>query len=274
MVRKITEFIQINKTDKVIQALEANLLSYFTSFGRTSLGEVNEGPTLLYCSTGIGSLFHNGVFRTQLQESEVEEAIAQVVEYFTAKQVPFCWWTSNSTQPADLGKYLEVQGLQAMGNFPGMAIDLSNLGSRECPQDLEIIRVEDRTTLESWLKIAMVGFNLPVKLLEKLLSLETSLGFQRDRYIRYLAFWQKTPVAISALYLDAGVAGIYFVATLPEARGKGIGTQVTQTALEDAQKLGYQVATLQASAMGKNVYQRLGFQECCPIEIYLWQPKD
>ena len=95
-----------------------------------------------------------------------------------------------------------------------------------------------------------------------------------DRYIRYLALWQKTPVAIPALYLEAEVAGIYFVATLPEARGKGIGTHVTQTALEDAQKLGYRVAILQTSAMGKNVYQRLGFQECCPLEIYLWQPPE
>jgi predicted GNAT family acetyltransferase len=34
------------------------------------------------------------------------------------------------------------------------------------------------------------------------------------------------PLAISALYLDAGVAGIYFVATLPEARGKGFATQL------------------------------------------------
>ena len=55
-------------------------------------------------------------------------------------------------------------------------------------------------------------------------------------------------------------------------RGKGFATQVVQTALEDAQKLGYRVGILQASAMGKNVYQRIGFQECCPIEIYLWQP--
>ncbi|MGL5940143.1 MAG: GNAT family N-acetyltransferase [Waterburya sp.] len=267
----MVEFVQINETDKVVQALEANLFSYFTNFGRTPLGEVYESSSLLYFSTGISSLFHNGVFRAQLQ-SEVERAIAQVIEYFAAKQVPFCWWTSNSTQPANLGKYLEAQGLQDIGNFPGMAIDLSNLGSRKCPQDLEIIRVEDQSSLESWLKIAMVGFDLPVGLVKDLLSLESSLGFQGDRYIRYLALWQKTPVAISALYLDAGVAGVYFVATLPEARGKGIGTQVTQTALEDAQRLGYRVATLQASAMGKNVYQRLGFQECCPIEIYLWQP--
>jgi ribosomal protein S18 acetylase RimI-like enzyme len=267
----MVELIQINETNKVVQALEANLFSYFTNFGRTPLGEVHESSNLLYFSTGINSLFHNGVFRARLQELEVERANAEVIEYFAAKQVPFCWWTSDSTQPDNLGKYLEAQGLQNIGDFPGMAIDLSNLGSRECPKDLEIIRVKDQTNLKSWLKIAAIAFNIPVELIEEILPLESSLGFQGDQYIRYLALWQKMPVAISALYLDAGVAGIYFVATLPEARGKGIGTQVTKTALKDAQNLGYRVATLQASAMGKNVYQQLGFQECCPLKIYLWQ---
>lgn len=268
------EFIQIDETDKVVQALEANLVSYFTNFGRTPLGELNESSNLLYFATGIGSLFHNGVFRARLQVEEVEGAIAKVIENFAAKQLPFCWWTSNSTQPAALGKYLEAQGLKYLSEFRGMAINLANLPSRSCPKDIEIIAVEDRTALESWLRIGAIGFDIPVGLVEKLLPLEESLGFQCDRYTRFLALWQKTPVAISALYLDAGVAGIYFVATLPEARGKGFATQVVQTALEDAQKLGYRAAILQASAMGKNVYQRIGFQECCPIEIYSWQPPE
>lgn len=219
-------------------------------------------------------LFYNGVFLARLQVEEVEEAIAKVIENFAAKQVPFCWWTSNSTQPTDLGKYLEAQGLKYLSKFTGMAIDLSNLASRSCPKDLEIIRVEDRTTLESWLQIGAFGFDIPLELVEDLLPLEESLGFQSNQYIRYLALWQKTTVAISALYLDAEIAGIYFVATRSEARGKRFATQLVQTALEDAQKLGYQVAILQASAMGKNVYQRIGFQECCPIEIYSRQPPE
>ena len=268
----MVEIIQIDETDKVVKALEANLFSFFTNFGRTPLGEINESDNLLYFVTGIGSLFYNGVFGAQLQVEEVEEAIAKLIEYFAAKQVPFCWWTSNSTQPADLGKYLEAQGLKYLSKFTGMAMDLSsNLASRSSPKDLEIISVEDRTTLESWLRIGAIGFDIPLELVEDLLLVEESLGFQSDQYIRYLGLWQKTPVATSALYLDAGVAGIYFVATLPEARGKGFATQLVQTALEDAQKLGYQVAILQASAMGKNIYQRIGFQECCPVELYSWQ---
>jgi hypothetical protein len=36
----MVEFIEINETNKVVQALEANLFSYFTNFGRTPLGEL------------------------------------------------------------------------------------------------------------------------------------------------------------------------------------------------------------------------------------------
>ncbi len=61
------DFIQIDETDKVVKALEANLFSYFANFGRTPLGELNESSNLLYFSTGIASLFHNGVFRARLQ---------------------------------------------------------------------------------------------------------------------------------------------------------------------------------------------------------------
>jgi hypothetical protein len=72
------------------------------------------------------------------------------------------------------------------------------------------------------LRITAIRFDIPVGLVEELLPLEESLGFQSVRYTRYLALWQKTPVAISALYLDAGVAGIYFVATLPEDEVKDL----------------------------------------------------
>jgi ribosomal protein S18 acetylase RimI-like enzyme len=271
----MVEIIQTDDTDRIVKAIEANTFSYWTNYGRTPSGEVNDSSDLLCFVSGVDSPLHNGVFRARLQVEEVERAIAKTIKSFAAKGAPFFWWTSPSTQPADLGKYLEAQGLTYLGEFPGMAIDLSNLSSQSSSKDLEIIRVEDKTALKSWLRIAAIGFDIPLELVDEILALEESLGIQSDRrYTRYLALWQQTPVAISELYLDAGVAGIYFVATLPEARGKGIGTEVTLAALEDAQKLGYRVGILQASAMGKNVYRRIGFQECCQLEIYLWQPPE
>ena len=84
----------------------------------------------------------------------------------------------------------------------------------------------------------------------------------------YLGRLEGRPVATASLFLAAGVAGIYFVSTAPEARRRGIGAAITRAALEGARALGCRTAVLGASAPGHGLYRRLGFEDVCAIEVY------
>jgi GNAT superfamily N-acetyltransferase len=76
------------------------------------------------------------------------------------------------------------------------------------------------------------------------------------------------PVASSLLLLTCGVAGLFCVATVPEARGMGIGTAISLAPMREALKMGYRVGVVHSSKMGYGVYRRIGFQDYCTIGIY------
>ena len=84
----------------------------------------------------------------------------------------------------------------------------------------------------------------------------------------WIALLDGAPVAAAGLFVAAGVAGIYNVATVPEARGRGIGRAVTAAALAEAVARGEHTAALGSSEMGFPVYSHLGFREVSRLRSY------
>jgi ribosomal protein S18 acetylase RimI-like enzyme len=76
-------------------------------------------------------------------------------------------------------------------------------------------------------------------------------------------------VAAAALFVGAGVAGVYNVCTVPEVRGQGIGRAVTAAVLDDAVRRGLRIAVLGSSPMGYPVYRRLGFRDVSRLRSYV-----
>jgi GNAT superfamily N-acetyltransferase len=61
------------------------------------------------------------------------------------------------------------------------------------------------------------------------------------------------------------VVGIHNVATIESARGRGYGTAMTWATIADAEP-GVRVAVLKASALGRPVYERMGFRAVVEYE--------
>jgi ribosomal protein S18 acetylase RimI-like enzyme len=166
---------------------------------------------------------------------------------------------------------LVEHGLKYTDDSKGMAIDLKALNEDQpVPTDLRIECVEDTAALRKWARAAILGFELPETNVEPWFELFAGLGF--DLPLRnYLGTVDGEPVATSELFLAEGVAGIYVVATVPEARRQGIGAAMTLAPLRDARAMGFRIGVLHSSLMGLGVYRRLGFREYCMMSCHgMW----
>jgi ribosomal protein S18 acetylase RimI-like enzyme len=70
-----------------------------------------------------------------------------------------------------------------------------------------------------------------------------------------------------------GTVGIYNVATLREARGLGLGGALTRYAIAEGRRRGATVAILQASAMGRHLYETIGFREVLRFRVFAETPE-
>ena len=138
-----------------------------------------------------------------------------------------------------------------------MAINLSALNANmRIPPGLVIEQVTDIESLKEWHHAFVVGSGMPDFMGNAFFEVFCVLGFDVDCPLRhYVGLLNGEPVATSMLFLGAGVAGIYNVATVPEPRQKGFGAALTYIALREAHNVGYKVGALEASKNGESVYR-------------------
>jgi ribosomal protein S18 acetylase RimI-like enzyme len=65
-----------------------------------------------------------------------------------------------------------------------------------------------------------------------------------------------------------GDCSIWWVAATPPARGRGIVSSLMRRALADGRARGCEVSTLQATKLGRPVYERLGYRPLGTIEMW------
>jgi len=268
MTPVLTDFTDSN----LMGANEANQQEVYGLLACLPDADVLDSPQMLRICTGVPHPIVNGVIRTQWGPAGLEDQIETTLDYFRSRQVPMMWMVTPSSRPANLASCLQAHGLMLGGTMPGMGIDLQILpDSLPLPPEVTIDEVTDKPALQHWVQALSLGFGLSVEVVDVFARASDMLGYGEQAPIRnFVAYRKGEPVGTSTLYLGAGVAGIYCVAVLPEARQQGIGAAITAAPLQIARDLGYRIGTLQASKMGEPVYRRLGFQEHGQFAMYGW----
>ena len=258
-------------SDELLTVSESNMIAFWSSYGRANGSTLEMTPDLVWFYTGIPFPLFNGVLSAELTPDGVKETFDSLQAKIDEQGAPAFWWVGPQSKPDHLGSLLEQHGLQPVENLPGMAIDLMLLDNEpEMLPNFTIQKVGNVEMQALWARVATVGTGFTDVAIEAAVKLETTLADpQYKAQYRYIGSLNNTPVATSALVLDSSVAGIYAVATIPEARNKGIGTLMTVMPLLEAKQMGYQVGILQASSMGHPIYKKIGFNDVCQYRLYL-----
>lgn len=89
-----------------------------------------------------------------------------------------------------------------------------------------------------------------------------------ERAYNYVARLDGRPAASVVAFDHEGDCGIYWVATVPDARGRGLAPGLMRSALDAARRRGCSTTTLQATKAGRPVYERLGYRGFGTIEMW------
>lgn len=276
VAREMAEIMTDTSRAGMIAAIADGLEACFLLLATAPGGESRTTDGITVAITGLPFFIFNGVFRTRLDvrlpAPEIDRRIGEVVAYLRSRGVPFGWWMLPGDQPPDLRARLVTSDFAPAGDQPGMAIALDQLGpAPQTPKDVAVAEVTDVEGIGAHMRLVASGSSLPPELELAFLALLRRLPFGPGKPIRYfLAHEHGEPVGTSLIVLSGRAAGIFSVATAPQARGRGVGALVTDAALRAAREEGHRIAILESSQMGYNVYRRLGFEEYCQIGHYAW----
>jgi len=159
-------------------------------------------------------------------------------------------WALTPTRPPDLGARLMARGFEWGWQPHWMALDLGRMGEGfPVPNGLRIAVDNDA----DWDVDDLPYYQRPTE------AEKETAALPRRRW-HFGAWLEGRIVGHSALQLTTGrlgVAGIYSVGVVPDARRRGIGRAVTLAACRFAQEMGCHWATLNAAT---DIYERLGFE--------------
>jgi ribosomal protein S18 acetylase RimI-like enzyme len=264
---------ELSARKSVKSAIQANWEAYHYCLGSSPKVELSIGRYLTWLMTDLPDHFMNLVVCSQLPSEGIDDLIENALVHFRSMNVRKLSWLAHECVPfTEMNDALLARGLKFRESFATeMAVDMSFLMEEPSPcSGLRIVPVEDERTLRQWIHIASTGFRISENFQKVWYDFFVDAIFN-SQFRTYLALLNGKPVGTSQLFLSEGVAGIYNVTCIPEARGQGIGSAVTLAPLQKAREMGYRMGVLQASRQGYNLYRRLGFQDFGKLSLYLWE---
>jgi len=203
-----------------------------------------------------GGKWPKWVVGQNFDEARIEEAALQTIARMKEHELPPYWNVIPGKGQLAMRAILEENRFREVYRWTGMALELSDYkAEKQNVTDLVIREVSTEEDLEEFVGVlnstVLEASNMELELAQKLLH--------SDSFRMLIGIFDGKVVATGALFISGDTAGIYFIATLDEARRKGIGTAITRACLDLALERELATVILHASRMGEPIYRNIGF---------------
>lgn len=253
----------------VAPAVERDFVSAWWLLADAADVERHDDGSLRWYHSGLPDMHLNAVLATHLEPDAAHEVIGEMLTRLRVLNAPFVWWVMPSASPSDLARRLQAHGLVDDGRWPAYAVATDALADPPPVGGLEIRRVRSGEDLDTYLGIYAPILSPSPASTELFVRATKRIGLGEDApEEHFIGLLHGEPVATVSLVTAGGAAGIYNVTTVEAARGRGIGAAMTAAAVRHGADRGFLLATLQASTMGRSVYERLGFEFVCDLLPY------
>ena len=205
-----------------------------------------------------------------LTEDNADAVIAQVRDFFAAREHTVGWSVNPSSTPGDLVSRLEAAGFAKVLEQAGQV--LTNMGLAIKSNPAVTVRQATQEDRDALIRVYATAYPLP----EELAAVWTDVLPLAAGGSHYLAFLAGVagPVAVASMFPfpKSTVAVMQGAATLNAYRGHGVYTALMARRLADARAMGMEAAILQADrTTSAPICANLGFEEVCSIDLYAWR---
>ena len=247
----------------ISDVIEKNVYELWIKTATISGNETNINNDIAWVTTE-NSDWPNVIFSAKFDSADAPNKISDIVERIKKGEMPPFWTVGPTNTPLNLETILISTGFHQYYKQCGMAVDLNHISMSNQQQDteLEVKIVKELETLKQWVAVSNECFNENV-------SFEIFAKLHNEDDIEfYVGLYNGKVVATLLAYFALDVVGFHFVATLPAYRKWGLASLLVRTALNNALERNCKWAVLQASPMGKSLYQKIGFKRYFDINHY------
>jgi GNAT superfamily N-acetyltransferase len=253
---------------ELLDASDELSAGFYRASARFPWAIVHDDGDVIHGTTGIPLEIFNGATCARFRPETADERIEQVLVPFRVERIDMSWMIGSISTPVDLAARLVAHGLVHDEDLPVLGMNLDGWRTEPPASGIELEWVADRATFDEASRVMFAGFGMPKAIFDAFADRfsMTAVGPAATQRI-VLARSDGRAISTALGFVLDGVLGIYNVATVPDARGRGAGTAVTRAVIDDGIERGAVAAMLQSSAAGRPIYERIGFHDVGSVTV-------